>query len=637
MFIIDFFKIDRLRFLPNAVVFLIDIIISFFATVFTVYLFNLVAIKIDFNNEVFLAFALYFLVIGCSFYFTRTYTGVIRHTTFEDAVNLIFALSLSFTLLFLINNIYTQITGTFIYSNLMLFYATVLNYVCLLIYRIFIKKIFEYYLESKKLDKKLKVVIYGVTSDSVRIAQSINSDINSNYKIVGFVSKSLYENRNGTFLMKKPVRLMTKPMYVMLRSLKANTLIIPENSLPKADNIEIVNDCLKFNFKVFSASTMNHLVDFDAKPSIKNFEITDLLERDAIELDKSAISKNLYNQVILITGAAGSIGSEIVRQVLRYKPKQIICLDFAESPLHTLSLEVSKNKYRVDVKYVIADIRDREVMESIFLQYNPKQVYHAAAYKHVPLMEENPLQSIQTNVFGTKNIADLSIKFNVDRFVMVSTDKAVRPSNVMGASKRVAEKYIQALSTKSNNNTKFITTRFGNVLGSNGSVVPLFKKQIDEGGPITITHPDIIRYFMTISEACQLVLEAAAMGNGGEIFLFDMGEPVRIIDLAHKMIRLAGLEPEMDIKTNIIGLRPGEKLYEELLFDTKHSKETYNSKITIAIDTIEDLNKINKELNDLYTATKTLSNDKMVAQLKIIVHEYISLNSKFVALDKTNK
>ena len=623
--------------MPNKVVLVIDVLVSIFATLFTLYLFNVVGVKINISNSILLAFSVYVVVITAFFYINKTYTGIIRHTTFEDTVNLFIALSSSYIVLYTANSIHTQITGKLIFSNLILFYGTVLAYVCLLIYRICIKKIFEFYIESRKTDKKNRVVIYGVDNESVRIAQSINSDINSNFKVVGFVSHSLYQNRSDSFLMKVPAKLLSKPMPIMLRYLRASTLIIPENSLDKSKSAEIVDECLKHKFKVLSATTFDKLKEIGNKPTIRNFEITDLLERDAIELDKSAISNNLFNQIILITGAAGSIGSEIVRQVLRYKPKQILCVDFAESPLHNLALEVCLNGYGVEVTPLIADIRDRDVMENIFKQYAPKQVYHAAAYKHVPLMEENPLQAILTNVFGTKNIADLAIAYKVDRFVMVSTDKAVRPSNVMGASKRVAEKYVQALSTKTNLVTKFITTRFGNVLGSNGSVVPLFKKQIDQGGPITITHPDIIRYFMTISEACQLVLEAAAMGKGGEIFLFDMGEPVRIIDLANKMIRLAGLEPEIDIKTHVIGLRPGEKLYEELLFDVNHSIETYNSKITIAIDTIEDLNQINKDLNELYTATKTLDNDLMVTHLKVIVKEYISLNSKFVGLDKLKK
>lgn len=635
MFIIDFFKIDRLRFLPNKLVFIIDILISALATIFTYYMFYLVGVKTNFTFLTFVSFLVYILVVGASFTINKTYSGVIRHSTFEDAVNLFLAFSISFTVLFTVNIFYFQVTGMFTFSNLILFYGTVLSYACLLIYRIVVKKIFEYYIESKKTNKKLRVVIYGVENDSVRIAQSINADINSNYKIVGFVSHSLYQNRSGNFLMNVPVKLLSKPMPVMLRYLKANTLIIPENTLDKKNNAKIVEECLKYNYRVLSASTLNKLKDAEETASIRNFEITDLLERDPINLDKSAISSNIKNEVILITGAAGSIGSEIARQVVKFLPEKLVLVDFAESALHNLRLELKQQK-DIEIITLIADIREQDVMENIFKIYSPKQVYHAAAFKHVPLMEENPQQAIKTNVFGTKILADLALKYNVNRFVMISTDKAVRPSSVMGASKRVAEKYVQALSTKNKSTTKFITTRFGNVLGSNGSVVPLFQKQIAIGGPITITHPDIIRYFMTISEACQLVLEAAAMGKGGEVFLFDMGEPVRIIDLAHKMIRLAGLEPENDIKTEIIGLRPGEKLYEELLVDTKKSIETYNSKITIAIDEVDDLDKINVQLQDLDVAVKSLNNEKMVYQLKVIVQEFISLNSKYVKLDCNN-
>src|SRR5690606_7318375 len=293
----------------------------------------------------------------------------------------------------------------------------------------------------------------------------------------------------------------------------------------------------------------------------------DLLERKPIVLDMKSISVQLQRKTILVTGAAGSIGSEIVRQLLGFNPQHIVILDQAETPLHSLCLEIAALKHSIQIHNVIADIRNRDELKKIFKKYRPQVVYHAAAYKHVPLMEENPAQAVFTNVMGTKNVADLASKYDVQRFVMVSTDKAVNPSNVMGASKRIAEKYVQALHLKSlkgtsAGKTKFITTRFGNVLGSNGSVVPLFKRQIQEGGPVTITHPDIIRYFMTIPEACQLVLEAGAMGKGGEIYIFDMGAPVKIIDLAKKMIKLAGYTPDKEVKIKVTGLRPGEKLYE---------------------------------------------------------------------------
>jgi FlaA1/EpsC-like NDP-sugar epimerase len=372
---------------------------------------------------------------------------------------------------------------------------------------------------------------------------------------------------------------------------------------------------------------------------VKTIQIEDLLERKPIVLDNKAISKQLKDKVILITGAAGSIGSEIVRQVLAFNPKKIIILDQAETPLHHLKLETESIATTAKIRTVIADIRNKEAMDMVFKSYQPQVVFHAAAYKHVPLMEENPCQAIFTNIKGTRNLADLSCLYKVKKFVMVSTDKAVNPSNVMGASKRIAEKYVQSLQLKDHQEkgaaaTKFITTRFGNVLGSNGSVVPLFTKQIADGGPLTITHKDIIRYFMTIPEACQLVLEAGAMGNGGEIYIFDMGKPVKIIDLARKMIKLAGFIPEKDIKIQIVGLRPGEKLYEELLNDTSKSIPTHHAKIMIAEEIQEEFETLHADINELIRLADLFSNDNIVSQMKKIVPEFKSMNSVYEVLDE---
>jgi FlaA1/EpsC-like NDP-sugar epimerase len=425
-----------------------------------------------------------------------------------------------------------------------------------------------------------------------------------------------------------------------LSETKAKALIIVDKNLSKSEQSKIVEECLDNDFKTY---TIPLIADLEGKKeitkSIKTFEIQDLLERKPIVLDDNSISNQLKGKKILVTGAAGSIGSEIVRQIIKFEPKKIIVLDQAESPLHDLSLEIMNINPSVKIVNVISDIRVKETIEQVFVKYKPEVVYHAAAYKHVPLMEENPAQAIFTNVLGTKIIADLSFEYEVERFVMVSTDKAVNPSNVMGASKRIAEKYVQSLNyklnSKSNNssNTKYITTRFGNVLGSNGSVVPLFKKQIQEGGPITITHPEIIRYFMTIPEACQLVLEAGAMGAGGEIFIFDMGAPVKIIDLARKMIRLAGFTPDKDIEIKIIGLRPGEKLYEELLNDASKNLPTHNEKIMIAHEDMMDYDKINESILLLIDASRETSNNSIVSKMKKIVPEYKSLNSIYQELD----
>ncbi|HEU0137352.1 MAG TPA: nucleoside-diphosphate sugar epimerase/dehydratase, partial [Flavobacterium sp.] len=392
-------------------------------------------------------------------------------------------------------------------------------------------------------------------------------------------------------------------------------------------------------FKVYTVPLITDWEDEQQiSKKVKTFEIEDLLERKPIVLDMKAISKQLNGKTIMITGAAGSIGSEITRQVLEFNPHKLVLLDQAETPLHSLQLEMAGIPKKVNIHAVLADIRRHDVMEKVFETYRPDVVYHAAAYKHVPLMEENPEQAVFTNVMGTKNLADLALKYNVERFVMVSTDKAVNPSSVMGASKRIAEKYVQSLQFHNGNtsSTKFITTRFGNVLGSNGSIVPLFTQQIQQGGPITITHPEIIRYFMTIPEACQLVLEAGAMGKGGEIFIFDMGKPVKILDLAKKMIRLAGYTPNKEIEIKIIGLRPGEKLYEELLNDTSKTLPTHNLKIMIAEEVCEDYHVINSAVNNLFEGTTQQPHDLIVSKMKQIVPEFKSMNSVFETLDLKN-
>ena len=626
--------LDRFRFLPNPIILLIDVLVTFFASVLAMYLLVLIGVYFHLTIYSLYAAVIYLAVTSFSFYINKTYTGIIRHSSFEDAINLFYALSFSFFTLFSINVIYNHFNKDIIFSNLALFYGIVSAWAFLILYRIIIKKGYDYYLQSLNPNKKINVLVYGIDSHAIATVQVINYDYQSKYKVVGFVTDSLKARNGKMALLNLPVKLITKRIPVLLKYYKANGIIIPQNTTDQNTILEIVNDCIAYNYKVFSASTVK---SFD-KPSkvtgIKNFDIIDLLGRDTITLDKTAIENNIKDKVILITGAAGSIGSEIVKQVILYQPKSLILLDFAESALHDLYIEIFGSASTIDLKVIICDIRDYNSLENIFEKFEPNYVYHAAAYKHVPLMEANPEQAINTNVFGTKNVADLSLKYKVEKFVMISTDKAVNPSNVMGASKRIAEKYIQALAYTPNTKTKFITTRFGNVLGSNGSVVPLFQRQIKQGGPLTITHPDIIRYFMTISEACQLVLEAGAMGKGGEIFLFDMGKPVKIIDLAHKMIRLAGFEPEKDIKTEVIGLRPGEKLYEELLSDSSKSIETYNKKITIAIDTYPDYDIICSNIEKL---KKMLTNNedrcKLVSQMKYIVPEFKSKNSKYSDLD----
>ncbi len=436
-----------------------------------------------------------------------------------------------------------------------------------------------------------------------------------------------------------PILVQKKKLPTLMRSVGAEGVIIADKSLSKEEQLIIVDQCLEFNYRVYSVPLISDWENQkEISQKVKNIEIEDLLERKPIVLDSKSISKQLKDKTILITGAAGSIGSEIVRQVLVFKPKLVLILDQAETPLHHLSLELNTES-NSEMITIVADVRNKVAMDRVFRTYSPQVVFHAAAYKHVPLMEENPSQAILTNIEGTKIVADLSCQYKVKKFVMVSTDKAVNPSNVMGASKRIAEKYVQSLQLKvqaleEKKHTKFITTRFGNVLGSNGSVVPLFTKQISNGGPITITHPDIIRYFMTIPEACQLVLEAGAMGNGGEIYIFDMGKPVKILDLAKKMIKLAGFIPDKEIKIEIVGLRPGEKLYEELLNDASKTLPTYHEKIMISEESHDEFEGLNNDVEELIAIANLFDNDNIVTKMKKIVPEFKSMNSTFEILDK---
>ena len=397
---------------------------------------------------------------------------------------------------------------------------------------------------------------------------------------------------------------------------------------------EWVNILLDKDLEILQAPMVEEFSNKKIEASIRNLQIEDLLDREPISIQNEEVMKRHFEKAVLVTGGAGSIGSEIVRQVAQFKPSLIVVLDQAETPLHEIQLEMEEKYPSINFRFVLGDISNKHRLEPLFQKYNFSMVYHAAAYKHVPLIENNPHEAILVNIFGTKNLATLSSKYKINRFVMISTDKAVNPTNVMGASKRGAELLVQALQDVPGNTTKFITTRFGNVLGSNGSVIPHFKKQIEKGGPVTITHPDIVRYFMTIPEACELVLQAGTMGKGGEIFVFDMGEPVKIKDLAIKMIKLSGFEPEIDIKLKYTGLRPGEKLYEELLSDGTKNLPTPHEKIMVSMDPHMEFEEIESLANKITKAALRRDKIEVVKLLKKIVPEFISNNSIFEKLDK---
>ena len=623
-------------YLPRWVIFYIDVLILILSGLITYTLVSNLTTQSYPLLSVPQRYGFIVVVNGIYFLIFKTYSGIIRLSTFIDGMKLLLSTTCAFLTVLTVNYLTFFTIGQKIYVVPGLFINYVISFVLLFLFRIVVKDLFEYFKSISNENKKLRAVIYGSVANSIFVANALKLEYPSRFELVAFINRT--ENNKSKTIFGLPILSAKKKLPVLLRAINADAVILADELMDRAEKMEIIDSCLEFNFQVFVLPAISNWQNpKEISNKVKKIQIEDLLERSPIVLDNTSISLQIKSKTVLITGAAGSIGSEIVRQIIAFNPERIILVDQAETPLHHLSLELSNSDSNASIHALIADIRDYEILSQIFEKYNPSIVYHAAAYKHVPLMEENPSQAIFTNIKGTKNVADLSLRFHVEKFVMISTDKAVNPSNIMGASKRIAEKYVQSLSFKSlkkgGNSTKFITTRFGNVLGSNGSVVPLFTKQIASGGPVTITHQDIIRYFMTIPEACQLVLEAGAMGNGGEIFIFDMGEPVRIKDLAIKMIKLAGFIPDKDIFIKIVGLRPGEKLYEELLNDTSKTLPTHHNKIMIAQELEEDSVQLHSDIEILLALANDIELNAIVSKMKEIVPEFKSLNSVYEKLD----
>ena len=633
-------KIDfkNINYLPRWAILCFDSIILFIALVVTkIIIGNLQNSNIYYSYLPTSQELIVVLVNILFFIFFRTYAGLIRHSTFIDAVKFFLASAVTLITTLSIHYVYFLFTEKSLFLIPEILVYSIISFCGLFLFRILVKYIFEAYLSHQQEEEQLNVLVYGTGENAIAIASALKSENPSRYKVLGFIDKA-GKNKSKEIL-GLPIIHFYRNTAVLLRVSNAQALIIADSTLTKEENIKIVDNCLEYNYKVFRAPLISDIEkNTNLSNQIQKIQIEDILERDPIKLDNKLVAKEIYNKCILVTGGAGSIGSEIVRQVASYKPKKLLILDNAETPLYRIQHEINQKFPNVDFKAIISDVRNRDVIDGVFKIYKPDVVYHAAAYKHVPLMEKHPSQAVLANVLGSKNVADMAYKYKAEKFVMVSTDKAVNPSNVMGASKRIAEIYIQALQGKLKTDnkitTQYVTTRFGNVLGSNGSVVPLFKKQIEEGGPLTITHPDIIRYFMTIPEACQLVIEAGAMGNGGEVFIFDMGEAVKIIDLAKKIIRLAGFTPYKEIDIKVIGLRPGEKLYEELLNDKSETLPTYNEKIMIAKIESYDYLTINKLILDLADIAKEGTKNEIVLKMKDIVPEFLSMNSDFEKLDK---
>jgi FlaA1/EpsC-like NDP-sugar epimerase len=564
---------------------------------------------------------------GISFFIGKPYSSIVRYTGSKDAQRIAVVLFAGMIFFGLFNVVYFKILHSFLIPYSIIIIDFLVSVFVMIGSRIAVKIL---YIEWKNPSKsKTNVIIYGAGESGIITKRTLDRDAGTKYNVLAFIddnAKKAGKKLEGVSIYQ------TNQLESLLKDNSVAHLIISVQDLAPARKQEAVEICLNYNVKVLNvppvATWINGELSFK---QIKKVKIQDLLERDPIKLDLDIIKKNISGKTVLITGAAGSIGSELVRQVLNFKPKFVVLLDQAESDLYDIDMEIHESQRKDHVESVIGDIRNRERMTNVFRTFNPEIVFHAAAYKHVPMMESNPSESIQTNVLGTKILADLAVEYNTEKFVMISTDKAVNPTNIMGASKRIAEKYIQSLNKITK--TKFITTRFGNVLASNGSVIPRFQKQIEEGGPITVTHPEISRYFMTIPEACQLVLEAGALGKGGEIFIFDMGKSVKIVDLAKKMVKLSGLSLGKDIQLVYTGLRPGEKLYEELLNDKENVLPTHHPKIMIANVEENDFESISKEICELISLFQTQDNLAIVKKMKQIVPEFISNNSIYEQLD----
>jgi len=631
-----FSHLSSLKYLPRWVVLLVDICVCILAYLISSYIVIELHLALPSENLIFnfqrFTFVLGFQIIF--FWMFHTYSGVLRYSSYVDASKLLLAVSTNIAFVSLVNFVIHLFTFHNTYNYFSLIVYAFLSFLMLFLIRLTVKSMFNYYSENS--DSIIPVMIFGTQSSAIGIAKMIRSAQDNKYKLVGFLDDD--KSASEKIIMGVKVYELNEDIVKRIVVKKAKAVIVTPNKMSQIDPNNDLDVFINNNLSVLTSQPMSIWQnEMPTLKQIKSIQIEDLLERPEIEISSENIAKQIKTKVVLITGAAGSIGSEIVNQIVAFGPKLIILLDQAESPMHTLRLMLEEKYPDQNFTVFLGDVRNKERMEFMIDMYRPDFIYHAAAYKHVPLMEDNPVESIQANVKGTKIMADLAVKYNVERFVMISTDKAVNPTNVMGASKRIAEIYVQSLYRKleseGKTGTKFITTRFGNVLGSNGSVIPHFKSQIEKGGPVTVTHPEIIRYFMTIPEACMLVMEAGAMGNGGEIFIFDMGRPVKIVNLARKMIRLAGYIPEVDIKIEFTGLRPGEKLYEELLNQKEITTQTHHPKIMIAKVQEYDYEMVSEKIDELIKYSFLNKDYITVSLMKKIVPEFLSKNSRYERLD----
>lgn len=560
----------------------------------------------------------------------RTYSNVLRFSSFIDIMRIFVSLTVSYALLMISSVLLASYLDIRLAPVSVLFMAYIISFAIMSCSRIVVKMFYE--LLNFDGSHSANVFIYG--AKGVNIAKALRVNLRNHYRLRGFIADE--PELINKVMMGVKVFPNDESLIDVLNDRDVHTIIISPAKMEELKKSDMADRLLAHNIKLMTAPPLSEWSGQTLnRTQLKEIQIEDLLQRDPIEIDIHKVASHLEGKRVMITGAAGSIGSEIMRQVASFNPYKLILVDQAETPLHDIRLELQDRWRDIDAETIIADISNATRMEDIFKEYQPQYIFHAAAYKHVPMMEDNVSESIQINVFGTRTLADLAVKYGAEKFVMISTDKAVNPTNVMGCSKRICEIYVQSLAKKLQEKgghvTQFITTRFGNVLGSNGSVIPRFRDQIQRGGPVTVTHPEIIRYFMTIPEACRLVLEAGSMGNGGEIYIFDMGKPVKIVDLAKRMISLSG---RTDVKIEFTGLRHGEKLYEELLNVKELTKPTYHEKIMIAIVREYDYDEVKQRIQKLIEVSYTYDQMQIVAAMKDIVPEFISKNSCFEALDK---
>ena len=619
---------SRLNIVPTWVIMFLDLICVGFAVMLALLIRASFKELSNLPSDIYWKAPLLILPVRAIFFLLfRTERMVVRYTNAQNVIRIFLSCLGGTLLIYVVNKITYLINGTHLIPVSIPGMEFFISTVFLIIYRLTFKLFYLEQVNPTRLKKN--IIIFGAGESGITTKKALDRDVKTKYNVLAFIDED--PKKVGKEVENLPV-IRYQKLDEYLQKNNISFLIISVQDLPASKKNEITEIALPYNVKVLQVPPVTRWINGSLSfKQIKKVKIEDLLERDPIVMDKRLVSKDIVNKTILITGAAGSIGSEIVQQLLNFNYGKLILVDNSETPVFFLRSYCNSFNHLKNVEILVCDITDTEKMEEVFSTYKPQLVYHAAAYKHVPIMEENPQAAIKVNIQGTRLLADLSVKHNVEKFVMISTDKAVNPTGVMGASKRIAEIYVQSLNFHQKC-TKFITTRFGNVLGSKGSVIPIFKRQIENGGPITVTHPDITRYFMTIPEACQLVLTAGAVGNGGEIFIFDMGQPVKIYDLAVKMIKLSGLVLGKDIEIRFSGLREGEKLYEELLANQENTIQTDYKKIMIANVRRYEYESVSQEIAQLI-ALKNSDPFVIVKKMKEIVPEFISNNSKFDILN----